>query len=297
METVFGPTNTAINSKTNVTKIFNRLSGTGMMPQILLSLLTVAVLYIVVISIEKLVLYINALSQNRVYLMEDTHSMDDNSVTINVDPNGNKSMPLALSNNERTGPEFTYSFFINCSPSSFREESGLLHIFSKGYPSQYPLACPGVYLHANTNTLRVYLNTFKSWNTYCDVANFPIGKWVHVAIVCKASECEVFINTNLKSRIPFEGYQPYQNYENIICFSKRRIKLPATIPSVGSDGLNVFGSPKGFLSRLTYFNYALGYTDINSLANEGPSSKIVTSNGAVQNPPPYLDDTWWTSKY
>lgn len=282
---------------TNSKNALIRLSGTGVMPQILIGLMTVVVLYIVVMSIQNLYNYINLMSQNRVNLLSDTYSLDGNSVTVDVNPNDKKSKPIALSNNERSGPEFTYSFFLNVQPNSFREEKGLLHIFSKGYQCQFPLICPGVYMRSDTNTLRVYINTFKTWNTYCDVDNFPIGKWVHVAITCRATNAEVFINGNLKTRIPFEGYQPYQNFENIICFSKRRVRLQSTIPSVGEEGFNVFGTPKGFLSRLTYFNYAIGYSEINTLMNEGPSSKLASNSGAMTNPPPYLDDTWWTSKY
>lgn len=285
-------------AKNSGTDVMSKLNGTGVLPQVLLSLMAVVVLYIVVMSVQNFYNYYVKLSQNRVNLMKDTYSIDDNSITIDVNPNDKKSKPLALSDNERSGPEFTYSFFLNIQPNSFREEDGLLHIFSKGYPGQYPLLCPGVYMRSNTNTLRVYINTYKSWNTYCDVDNFPIGKWVHVAIVCTATHAEIYVNTNLKSRLPFGGYQPYQNYENICCFSNRRIRLPATVPSLeGSDGFNVFGTPKGFLSRLIYFNYALGFNEISSLANEGPSSTLSSKGNGISNPPPYLGDSWWTSSY
>ena len=52
---------------------------------------------------------------------------------------------------------------------------------------------------------------------------------------------------------------------------------------------------KGMISRLSYFNYALCYGEVNELMNEGPSNKIASGNAV--NVPPYLDDTWWAKGY
>jgi len=52
---------------------------------------------------------------------------------------------------------------------------------------------------------------------------------------------------------------------------------------------------KGMLSRLTYFNYALTYAEIQMLMNEGPSSKMDSS--LMSDVPPYLADTWWSNSY
>jgi hypothetical protein len=48
------------------------------------------------------------------------------------------------------------------------------------------------------------------------------------------------------------------------------------------------------MSRLAYFSYALSYTEIQSLLNEGPSSKTEPN---VQDTPPYLEDAWWVTNY
>ena len=271
------------------------VQGPGTFSQVLLSLAVIIILYLALVSFENIYNYMNQLSLNRVNLMSDTYSMDDKSITIDVNPNSPHGKQVALSNNERSGPEFTYSFFLNIAPNAFREERGLMHIFHKGYASEYPLLGPGVFLRSDTNCLRFYMNTFKTWNTYVEVDNIPVGKWFHVAFVCRSTHAEVYINGNLKSKLSFDGYQPYQNYENVIFFSQRRIKLPKTIPSLDEEGFDVFGAAKGFMSRMTYFNYALSYTEINKMMNEGPSKKL--SSKGVSNPPPYLDDTWWTSVY
>jgi hypothetical protein len=234
---------------------------------------------------------------NRTVLLPNTYNIDDKSITISQNPNLKGAKPVHLSSNERSGIEFSYTFYLNVNPSAFRQEYGLCHIFHKGYSSQFPLLAPGVYMRSDTNTLRVYMNTFKTWNNYVEVENFPIGKWVHVAIVCSDNSLEVYINGNLSKKLPFEGFAPYQNYEDIVCFSQRRITLKNTIvPSTDEHGFDVFGCMKGMISRLNYFSYALCYAEIQQLMNEGPSSKIESAL-TVTNIPPYLDDTWWTQGY
>jgi hypothetical protein len=141
--------------------------------------------------------------------------------------------------------------------------------------------------------MRVYMNSYKTWNNYIEIENIPIGKWVHVAIVVTDNSLEVFINGNLSKKLSLDGFTPYQNYQDIQCFSQRRITLRhSTIPSIDTDGFDVFGAMKGQLSRLNYFSYALSYAEIQNIMNEGPSSKM-DSALATGNIPPYLDDTWW----
>jgi hypothetical protein len=221
---------------------------------------------------------------------------DSRTVTITQNPILNDSKQINVSENERTGIEFSYSFYLKVNPSTFRQEQGLIHIFHKGYSSQFPLLAPGVYLRSDTNTLRVYMNTYKTWNNYIEVENIPLSKWVHICIVCKDNALEIYINGNLSKKLSFDGYAAYQNYQDVICFSQRRISLKQTIiPTLDDGGMNVFGSMKGMMSRLIYFNYALCYAEIQSLMSEGPSSKVESSE--TNDVPPYLSDTWWSQSY
>lgn len=269
----------------------------GIIQQILFALAFVVALYLVLLFVEVIYKYINRLYMNRTELLPNTYNIDDKSINIPQNPNVKGSKPVHFSSNERNGIEFTYTFYLNVSPSAFRQEYGLCHIFHKGYSSQFPLLAPGVYMRSDTNTLRVYMNTFKTWNNYVEVENIPIGKWVHVAIVCSENALEVYINGNLSKKLSFDGYTPYQNYEDICCFSQRRITLKnSLVPSTDENGLDIFGSAKGMLSRLLYFNYALCYAEINQIMNEGPAKKMESAL-TTANVPPYLDDTWWTKGY
>lgn len=266
------------------------------MEQTLFSIAIVFVVYVVLYMAEMLYLYFNRLHMNRTELLPYTYNVDDKSITIPQNPNVRDAKPTALSDNERTGVEFSYSFYLYVHPSAFRQELGLLHLFHKGYAQPFPLMGPGVFMRSDTNTLRVYMNTFKGWNNYAEVPNIPVSKWVHIAITCQNQALYIYVNGNLSRKMSFEGYAPYQNYQDIVCFSQRRLTLTKTnITSVDDTGFDMFGAMKGMLSRLTYFNYALTYGEIQMLMNEGPSSKMDSS--LMTDVPPYLADTWWSQSY
>jgi hypothetical protein len=285
---LFGTTTAPTNNSTSY------LSSTGQLPQVLIGLLSVLVVYILLASLEAAYNFLYRLKANRTELLPITYNTEDKPYTIDQNPNSQNADTIHLSDNERSGPEFSYSFFIMPHASTFNQHAGLLHVFHKGNPSMYPLLGPGVFMHSNKNVLRVYMNTFANWNTYIDVDNFPIGKWVHVVIVCRSTHMEVYINGNLKKRLGFNGSLPYQNYQNIVAFRDDHIKLVK--PGMEeNDKFEVEGRMKGMVSRLCYFNYALSYTEITTLMNEGPSSTLASiANGGTA---PYLQDQWWTSDY
>jgi len=284
--------------------IFNQATPTnsgempGIMSQLMFTVTLLAILYIVLLFIEVVYKYFNRLSINRTVLLPNTYNIDDKSITIPQNPNTRGSKYVSPSDNERSGIEFSYTFYLNVNPSAFRQEYGLSHIFHKGYSSQFPLLAPGVYMRSDTNTLRVYMNSYKTWNNFIEVENIPIGKWVHVALVVSENSLEIYINGNLAKKMPFEGFAPYQNYQDIQCFNQRRITMKRSTgaASVDENGFDVFGAMKGQLSRLNYFSYALCYAEIQRIMNEGPSSKL-DSAVATGNIPPYLNDTWWSQGY
>ena len=269
----------------------------GIIAEVLFSITLIIAIYLALLFVEVVYKYINRLSLNRTVLLPNTYNIDDKSINIPQNPNISGNKYVNPSNNERSGIEFSYTFYLNVSPSAFKQEYGLCHIFHKGYSSQFPLLAPGVYMRSDTNTLRVYMNSYKTWNNYVEVENIPIGKWVHIELVVSENSLEIYINGNLAKKLSFDGFAPYQNYEDICCFSQRRITLKhSIIPSTDENGFDIFGCLKGQLSRLNYFSYALCYAEIQKLMNEGPSSKM-DSALLTGNVPPYLDDTWWSQGY
>lgn len=269
--------------------------GTGIVPQILLSIALATILYIVGMSFEVLYKSFRQVSGTRVEVLPYTVSASDKPREFEQNPSARNSKLLPLSDNERTGAEFTYSFYLWINPSSFRQEDGLLHILHKGHPKPFPLLGPGVFLKSNTNTLRVYMNSSKTWNNYIDIENIPVKKWVHVAVVARNNAIEVYINGNLAKKLNMEDAVLYQNFGNLYLFSQRPCVLSTAIRSLNSDSpLQIFGTYAGNLSNLMYYSYAVSYTELQSLVAEGPSRK---TESTTEDAPPYLEDAWWTQSY
>ena len=268
--------------------------GTGFIPQALLSLALGTVLYILLMSLELAYKSFKAVKGTFVAVIPFTVSSENKPRVFEQNPNAKDAKLLPLSDNERSGAEFSYAFFLWVNPTSFKQEEGLLHILHKGHPSPFPLMGPGVFLRSNTNTLRVYMNTSKTWNNYVDIENLPVSKWVHVVVLARDNCVEVYINGNVVRKLNFEGGVIYQNFGNLFLFSPRVFRINAsTVPSLKGENFHVFGTYSGSLSNLTYFSYALSYTEIQALIAEGPSNKTDSANGYDQ--PPYLQDSWWVN--
>ena len=275
-------------------------SGASRSPvmQVIVSLSFVVAIYLIFGAIELLNNYISRLQGNRTELLPITYNTANKTFQLIQNPNSANALVVQPSNNEFTGIEFSYSFFIKVDQNTFNTPAtgGLQHIFHKGSPSQFPLLGPGVYMHSDTNTMRVYMSTYDTWNNFIDIENIPIGKWAHITIVCKASHLEIYVNGNIKSRLGFDVSPPYQNYGDVYAFSQRRFTLSTTKVASLKENFQVTGAMQGMVSRLYYFSYALSYSEINSLFNQGPSSTLDSTSGAADTQT-YLSDTWWTASF
>lgn len=273
------------------------VSGKGFFQQVLLVLVILSLLFFVFISLEYLILSYQRIGGKNVQLLPLTVTAEDKMLTFQQNKNqyGNAKQ-IPLSDNERTGIEFTYSFFLFIHPSTFTGEDTLHHVMHKGYVSPWPLMGPGVFVRGNDNTLRVVMNTYRNAYTYMDVENIPVRKWFHCILLCRKNSLEVYINGNLRKKLPFEGTLPYQNFQNLICFSPlKKIIYGSQVPSLGTDNnLNFAGSFRGNLSNLIYLAYAASFTEIQSLMDLGVSKKTLSSE---MDKPPYLVDTYWTTSY
>lgn len=286
--------NSSANFQTNEGPL-GYILGTGFVAQFLLTIVLCTLLYIALMILEMLYKSFNSVAGTEVSVIPYTVSADDKPRMIEQNPKVKGHKLLPLSDNERTGTEFSYSFYLWINPSSFKQEDGLLHIMHKGNPAPFPLMGPGVFLKSNTNTLRVYMNSAKTWNNYIDVENIPVKKWVHVVILARNNAIEIYINGNLAKKLNMTDSVLYQNFGNLYLFTQRTLSLsPGTLPSLNGETFNVHGTFSGNLSNLKYFSYALSYTEIQSQAQGGPSTKMETT---PQDQPPYLEDSWWVNSY
>ena len=273
------------------------VTGKGFFSQVLLVLIVLSLLFFFFVSIEYLLMSYQRIGGKNVQLLPLTVTAEDKMLTFQQNKGKfQDAKQIPLSDNERTGIEFTYSFYLFIHPSTFTGEDVLFHVMHKGYINPWPLMGPGLFVKGNNNTLRVVMNTYRNAYTYMDVENIPVRKWFHCALLCRKNSLEIYINGNLRKKLPFEGTLPYQNFQNLICFNPlKKIVLGSQVPSLGTgNDLRFEGAFRGNMSNLIYLAYAASFTEIQSLMDLGVSKKTMS---AQMDKPPYLVDTYWTTSY
>jgi hypothetical protein len=204
--------------------------------------------------------------------------------TIQQDPTFKNSTLIRRSVNEKKGIEFTYMTWLKI--DGWEDQSkNWKHIFHKGPsisdvrldPEIAPheiveIQAPGAWLHPNKNTIRVYMNTYDNANTFVDIENVPISKWVHMAIVLTQRHLDIYINGMLKERKELQGI-PRQNYYNVYIAQQ--------------SGFN------GSLSDFRYFNFALKMYQLSSIISKGPTLIALEKSAEDKINTPYLHERWW----
>ena len=203
---------------------------------------------------------------------------------VSQDPHRGNSKLLKRSANEKNGIEFTYSMWMNI--DSWENQQPIWkHVLHKGpqydmdvtktkEPHEFcEIQAPGIWIHPNTNTIRVYMNTYDSVKEYVDIANLPIKKWFHIAIVLSHRNLDIYINGFLKRRLKLKGV-PRQNYYDL---------------HVSRDG-----GYQGHYSNIRYYNYAMSMTSLQLSVRNGPNFKSIQSNNGAKSGIPYLSNRWWT---
>jgi hypothetical protein len=214
-----------------------------------------------------------------------------NARVVPQDPNKMDSKTLLPSVNAPSGLEFSYACYLYLDDKNFQGNApGLRHIFHKGSSSFKPLMCPGVFIKNDSNTLVVYMNEANHWDTKCEIPSFPINKWVHVAIVVRNMNVDVYINGNVAHRIQLSSV-PRQNYGDIYVFKNESCSDSGVTPD---SPFTVLGAASGYYSRLQYTGYALNYEQIDRMVRAGPSTQVDASEMSATSPP-YLADQWWVT--
>ena len=257
--------------------------------QVLSGLGVVALIFLVCLVGEVLYKSVYDAKQRYQTLIDYTASSEDASITIHQDESKyTDAKQIKFSVNERTGIEFSYSFFIYVNSSTIQSTSSggsankFYHVFHKGYASLWPLIGPGVFINSTdadgTTLMRVVMNTYKNPYTYADIKGFPLNKWFHVVLNCYNNGIDIFINGDLKNRVDFTNTLPYQNFQDVILFYKGGpITLNGTSgPSVlgGGNTMTLSSGFNGKISNLIYTRYALSVTEIQNIMQKGVSSQI-----------------------
>lgn len=256
----------------------------------------VAVYFLVLFTAEVVYSATRTASQRFQTLIPNTVSSNDKIIQIRQDASRfTDAIPLGFSVNERTGMEFSYSFFLFVDQATFTGNDGYKHVFHKGYAEPWPLMGPGVFINGATNTMRVFMNTYKQPYTYVDVRNVPVDKWFHVVLNCYKGGLDIYVNGQLATRMSFLDSVPYQNFGDVYVFSPQhsnQIRGPA-VAALGSESFGLDGQMSGYISKMVYTRYALSTTEITALLNAGPSTYVEQKQ---KERPPYLADDWWANQ-
>lgn len=187
-------------------------------------------------------------------------------IIFNQDPTANNSATIYRSVNAAEGIEFTWSVWIYINNlNNSGTTSSYKHIFSKGNSDLQsnglinPNNAPGLYIAPNSNTLVVMMNTFNVINEEVLIPDIPLNKWVNVIIRCKNTTFDVYINGTITRSINLVGV-PKQNYGDVY--------------------VAMNGGFSGNISNLWYYNYALGTSKIQSIVQDGPNTKMISSSGS-----------------
>ena len=210
--------------------------------------------------------------------------------TFPQDPSQENAATIYRSNDQTTGMEYTWSFWIKVQPitadSAAKKYS---HVFSKGLtntitsdPSGQVATgnnAPGVYLKSEsvsetntdkTATMTIVMDTVVGDPETVDIPNIPFNKWVHVALRLQNKILDVYISGILKQRVSFKNV-PKQNYGDVFVSQ--------------NGGFN------GKISNLRYFDRALNAFQISNITMSGPNLKPVRD--VVDTSSDYLHGNWY----
>lgn len=192
---------------------------------------------------------------------------------IPQDPSIKDANTILRSVNEDSGIEFTWSVWIMIDDLQYMAGK-YKHIFHKGNDSiapnglNFPNNGPGLYIAPNTNDLVVIMNTFNVINEEITISDIPLNKWINVVIRCKNTTIDVYINGMVTKSVKLLGV-PKQNYGDVY---------------IAMDS-----GFSGYISNLSYYNYAISTSEIRGIMQKGPNTKNVSSSTGDPNNKNNLD--------
>ena len=230
-------------------------------------------------------------------LVQGTIDAATNPMIIPQNPNATGAVTLNRSVNEAGGIEFTWSVWVFVNGDDM-DSQRYRCVFYKGndYATQmssnaaqldgdnanvenldylgmnFPNNSPGLYIKPNTNDMVVIMNTFNVINEEITIQDIPLNKWMNVVIRCKNTNLDVYINGTIAKSHMLHGV-PKQNYGDVY-----------VAPNGGFSGN---------ISNLWYYNYALGTTAIQALANKGPNTTMTGESNLGLKDANYLSLRWF----
>ncbi len=210
---------------------------------------------------------------------------------ISQDQNNPNYIPINKSFNLEGGAQFTYSCWFSINNMEYKKGKWK-DMWYKGDKYKFN-QCPGVFIHENTNKIRINMNVIKQdaekqedTLEYVDIDNIPIGVWINMVMVFTEDKKSINTNDNNKKKI-------YRNCLDIYIngLLKTRKEL-SSVPLFNTHPLwiNMNGGFDGVLGNLEYYPRALNTTEIHKILKKCPGE---TQCGKQIDCPPYLSNNWW----
>ena len=234
------------------------------------SLLKIVIVVLVLVALFYVSKYLFTRYQNTLYYspyLLDAAKNGKHALVISQDPANPTYIAMPKSDGQ-DGLQFTYDFWLLIDGYDYKKGEWK-HLFHKGNASSYPNRAPGIWLHPDNNSMRIYMNTQDNILEYIDVDNLPLRKWIHIVVVLNDLDMDIFINGYLKKR--------------------QRLTSVAKL-NTGDFWVNMFGGFDGYLAKIRYYSKAITVDEIVENMRNGPGNTACIDTGQV---PPYLDDDWW----
>ena len=234
---------------------------------LIIKIIIMIVVLLIIYYLGKYLINRYLITSSTISLLLDGSKNAKNALVISQDPNSVNYIPINKSDGQ-DGIQFSYGFWFLIQGYDYKKGEWK-HIFHKGNSSSYPNRAPGVWLHPDKNSVRVYMNTLDNIMEYADVDNLPINKWIYMNVILDNKNLDLYINGYLKIR-----------------------KELSSLPKQNDDDfwVSMFGGFEGYVSNIKYYAYVIDFYEINNMINAGPSVNNCIDTGEI---PPYLDDNWW----
>ena len=235
----------------------------GMLAKVLIMIIVLVLLYYIA---KYLINNYQSSKTDTPYLLNGSKNAK-HALVVSQDPNNVNYIPINKSL-DRDGIQFTYGFWFLIDSFDYKKGEWK-HIFHKGNSSSYPNRAPGIWIHPDKNSIRVYMNTQENILEYADIDNIPVRKWIYMNIILTNRNLDLYINGFMKIR-----------------------KELSSLPKQNDDDfwVSMFGGFEGYISNIRYYTYAIDFNEISKMIKNGPSINNCIDTGEI---PPYLDDSWW----
>ena len=151
--------------------------------------------------------------------------------------------------NPTEGLAFSYSMWIYVADWNYNF-GRVKNILVKGDDEQF---APKLQFYPNTNALHARINVHgsdgKTRNEGCDIANFPLQKWVHLVYILNNRSVDIYLNGKLERSCVLTG-----------------------VPILNNRPVRICENPSywGQIAKVQYFTKALYPHDVSRIYSEGP---------------------------